>query len=142
MTRTSISSWETLGELPPSLASLPELDAPLPSHPATPPPALDAHEAIYDVIRENSRAIAGKRIKVSVRLLAGNHFFVGDRDRHRQAMQNLLRGAIASTPAGGHITVRSTRPADCALRIEIEERSPWLRQRRHPSATARRSAKD
>src|SRR5206468_7524501 len=117
MIRSSISSWETLGELaPPPLESLPDLAAPMPAPPSAPAPALDAHEAIYDVIRENARAIAAKRIKVSVRLLARNHYFLGDRDLHRSAMQNLLRGAIASTPAGGQITVRSTRPADCALR--------------------------
>jgi hypothetical protein len=137
MIRTSSSSWETTSHMPPLVStSMPGLATELPAVPLLTPP-LDAHAAIHDVLRENARAIAAKRLKVSVRLLAGNHFFVGDRDRHRQAMQNLLRGAIASTPNGGHITVRSTRPTDCALRIEVEERSPWLRQRRHAGAATR-----
>jgi signal transduction histidine kinase len=131
MTRTSTPSWEALGQIPPHLAPVRNLSATLaePLVPA-PAPALDAHELIHDVLRENARTIASRRLKVSVRLLARNHYFVGDRERHRQMMQNLLRCAIASTPTGGHITVRSTRPADCALRIEVEERSPWLRSRR------------
>ena len=139
MIRTSSSSFEAVGHMPPPLSPMPPLATELPAVPV-PPPALDAHEANYAVLRENARAISAKRLKVSVRLLAGNHYFVGDRDRHRHAMQNLLRGAIATTPNGGHITVRSTRPADCALRIEVEERSPWLRQRRHPTAATRGSA--
>lgn len=140
MTRTSTPSWEALDHMPPHLAAVPGLSS-IVAEPVAPvpAPALDAHEVIHDVLRENARTIASKRLKISVRLLARNHYFVGDRDRHRQAMQNLLRCAIASTPNGGHITVRSTRPADCALRIEVEERSPWLRSRRHANATARSS---
>ena len=138
MTRTSTPSWEASDQMPPHLAATPNLSAAL-AEPITPAPApaLDAHELIHDVLRENAKAIAARRLKVSVRLLARNHYFTGDLDRHRQMMQNLLRGAIASTPNGGHITVRSTRPADCALRIEVEERSPWLRNRRAANTTAR-----
>src|SRR5690242_16447466 len=99
MIRASTSSFEAVGHMPPPLSPLSPLVAELPAVPA-PPPALDAHEAIYDVLRENARAISAKRLKVSVRLLARNHYFIGDRDRHRQMMQNLLRGAIASTPNG------------------------------------------
>lgn len=145
MTRASTHSWQEPAAPVPmtqTLPPLPELSIPFPTDTAPPPagPVLDAHEEVYGALRESSQAIAAKRLKVSVRLLARNHYFTGDRELHRRVMQNLLRSAIATAPAGGHLTIRSTRPADCALRIEIEERSPWLRKRRVAKPGVRRAA--
>jgi hypothetical protein len=147
MMRPSTQTWEN-PTLPiiseQAIPPLPQI--PFPEHheaTASPSVTLDAHTAVYDAVRDSQRAISAKRLKVSVRLLARNHYLSGDRERICSVVRNLLGSAIASSPVGAQLTVRSTRPAECALRIEIEERSPWLRpQTPAKPATRRRNARD
>lgn len=142
MPQTSTQMWETPAPPIPgagAISALPQVPFSESAEPTTiTPAALDAHAAVFDALRQAERAIAAKRLKVSVRLLAGNHYLNGDRERLRCLVRNLVGSAVATSPVGGQLTVRSTRPSDCALRIEIEERSPWLRPRRPATPAARK----
>ena len=109
----------------PGIADAPGYDAHAPSVGQL----LDVHAVLRDVLEDNQAKARSRRIELSMRLLARNHYVQGDAQRLRQMLQQLVYGAIASSPAGGHLTFRSTRPADCALRLEVEERSPWMRKR-------------
>ena len=116
---------------------------PAPFPPQTSPPAVpygneaegapvatelvDAHGVLGSVIRECRREIEAKRLHVSLRLLGRQPRFRADPERVRRVYRNLLRSAIASTPTGGRVTIRSSCPTDCALRIEVEEKSAWKR---------------
>jgi len=131
MTPSTAQAWlnstvET-GHLPiPGLPEAPAFDAQV-AAPAG--QLLDVHGVLRDVLQDNQAKARSRRIELSMRLLARNHYIHGDPQRLRQMLQQLVCGAIASTHAGGHLTFRSTRPADCAFRLEVEERSPWMRSR-------------
>lgn len=115
-----------------ALLEPPSLD---PQMPAPAGQLLDVHAVLRDVLQDNQAKARSRRIEMSMRLLARNHYIQGDPQRLRQMLQQLVCGAIASTHAGGHLTFRSTRPADCALRLEVEERSPWMRSRNPRTAS-------
>src|SRR5438067_11655697 len=107
----------TMEDIPP----LPVI--PLPPRPSLPPlPAVDAHEVIGGVVQEHGTRIRAKRLKVSLRLLARSYHMPADPERLRQIVRSLVRTAVESARPGGKITIRSSCPSDCALRLEVEEK--------------------
>lgn len=131
MTPSTAQDWLN-ATVEPERLPIPGLSDPPTYDPQVAAPAgqmLDVHAALREVVADNQAKARSRRIELSLRLLARNYYIHGDVQRIRQMLQQLVYGAIASTPAGGQITFRSTRPADCALRLEVEERSPWMRKR-------------
>ncbi len=94
--------------------------------------ALDAHAVLREALLDCEGARRSRRVHVSLRLLARNHYVMADANRLRLVLTQMLRGAIESAPTGSQMTIRSSRPADCALRIEVEERSSYLKNQ-HPA---------
>jgi len=109
-------------------ASTSLLDAPA----TTTQSALDAHAVLREALLDCEGARRSRRVQVSLRLLARNHYVMADANRLRLVLAQLVRGAIESAPPGSHMTIRSSRPADCALRIEVEERSSYIKKH-HPA---------
>ena len=93
---------------------------------------VDAHELLRDVLDECRGEIAGKKLDVSVRLLARGYRINADAERLRRVFHHMVKTAVAATPFRGRLTFRSTCPGDSALRLEVEERSPWLRRSHRP----------
>jgi signal transduction histidine kinase len=93
--------------------------------PKLPRTSVDAHEVLGRVVRECHSRIGSKGLRVSLRLLSRQYHVSDDGERLRQVYTNLLNNAVANARPGSKITLRATCPSDCALRIEVEERSPW-----------------
>jgi C4-dicarboxylate-specific signal transduction histidine kinase len=93
--------------------------------PALPRTSVDAHEVLGRVVKECHRRIGSKGLRVALRLLSRQYHIIDDGERLRQVYLNLLNNAVAAARPGSTITLRATCPSDCALRIEVEERSPW-----------------
>jgi signal transduction histidine kinase len=91
--------------------------------PKLPRSSIDAHELLGSVVRECHGKIGSKSLRVSLRLLSRQYYINDDGERLRQVYLNLLNNAVAAARPGSTITLRSTCPSDCALRIEVEERS-------------------
>ena len=96
------------------------------------PPSADAHQVLRDVVGELNGKIRAKRLDVTWRLLARHTRVAADRDRLRQVYQVIVGSAVDAARPGGRLTIRSTDPSDCAVRVEVEERSPWLRRQPRP----------
>jgi K+-sensing histidine kinase KdpD len=110
--------------------------------PALPRTSVDAHEVLGRVVRECHRRIGSKGLHVSLRLLSRQYHINDDGERLRQVYLNLLNNAVAAARPGSTITLRATCPSDCALRIEVEERSPWRSTMKsvEPAPTAKKRA--
>ena len=87
--------------------------------------AVDAHEVLRGEARQLERAIAAKRLDVEWRLLARHAYLPVDPERLRRVYRSLLTTAVDAAKKGDRITIRSTCPSDCALRVEVEEHSAW-----------------
>jgi hypothetical protein len=103
---------------------------------------LDAHAVLREALRGCEGTRRTRRVNVSLRLLARNHYIVADANRLRLTLEQMVRRAIEIAPVGSQLTIRSSRPADCALRIEVEERSSYLKNHRpaEPEPPRQRSA--
>jgi C4-dicarboxylate-specific signal transduction histidine kinase len=113
-------------ELPPAAVGLsPTLTEEADLSPKLPRSPVDAHEVLGRVVKECHRRIGLKGLRVSLRLLSRQYHISDDGERLRQVYLNLLNHAVAAAQPGSQITLRATCPSDCALRIEVEERSPW-----------------
>jgi PAS domain S-box-containing protein len=66
-------------------------------------------------------AAAAKSLKVQTVLDPGAGFVVGDPDRLRQVVWNLVSNAVKFTPRGGRVTVRVERAAHSAVRLVVED---------------------
>jgi nitrogen-specific signal transduction histidine kinase len=107
------------GNLSANVTDVPDLS------PVLPRMSVDAHEVLGRVVKECHRRIGSKGLHVSLRLLSRQYHINDDGERLRQVYLNLLNNAVAAARPGSTITLRATCPSDCALRIEVEERSPW-----------------
>jgi hypothetical protein len=85
--------------------------------------AIDAHRVLLDVVKDCQNDIDAKRLRIFVRLLSHHYHFSDGGDRLRQLYKNLLHTAMAGAPVGGYLTLRTSSPAHCTLRVEIEEQS-------------------
>ncbi len=104
--------------------------------PLLPEAAVDAHKILLGVVKECQGRIRAKGLRVFVRLLSHHYHFSDGGDRLLAVYRNLMNTAVAHAPAGGEITLRTTSPAHCALRVEIEEQSaPHARKLPAPVST-------
>lgn len=72
------------------------------------PAPMDLHEAVQAAIDVCQPMMIEKKQRLTVELVAPRHHIVGDFNRLRQAMWNLLQNACKFTPERGTITVAST----------------------------------
>jgi len=79
------------------------------------PAPMDLHEAMMAAIDVCKPQIVEKHQELVVDMRAGEHRIVGDFNRLRQAMWNLLQNASKFTPAQGTITVSSANDQDMFL---------------------------
>jgi hypothetical protein len=93
------------------------------AYPVATPAVVDAHELLRDVLQECRGEIAGKKLDVTMRLLARGYRITTDSERLRRVYHHLVKTAIANAPFGGRLTFRSWCPGECSLRLEVEERS-------------------
>jgi len=108
---------------------------PLPiERPAPLPQVADVHEVLRDVVGGLGAKIRSKRLNVAWRLLARHSRVAADRDRLRRVYQVMVASAVDAARAGGRLTIRSTAPDESAVRVEVEERSPWLRRQPRPES--------
>jgi signal transduction histidine kinase len=118
-----VNNWQdsthAAGELLANPLETPELS------PKVPRALVDAHQLLGRVVRECHNRIGSKGLHVSLRLLSHQYYVNDDGERLRQVYTNLLNNAVAAARPGSKITLRASCPSDCALRIEVEERSPW-----------------
>jgi two-component system CheB/CheR fusion protein len=75
------------------------------------PAPMDLHEAVQAAIDVCQPMMIEKKQRLTVELDAPRHHIVGDFNRLRQAMWNLLQNACKFTPERGTITVSSTSDA-------------------------------
>jgi signal transduction histidine kinase len=101
--------------------------------------AIDAHRLLLDVVRDCQGDIDAKRLHVFVRLLSHHYHFSDGGDRLRQLYRNLLNTAVAGAPIGGDLTLRTSSPAHCALRVEIEEQSAPRKAKRPMTESGRKA---
>lgn len=98
------------------------------------PPVADAHEVLRDVVGGLSGKIRSKRLDVAWRLLARHSRVAANRDQLHRVYHVIVASAVDAARPGGRLTIRSTAPDESAVRIEVEERSPWLRQQPRPDS--------
>ena len=91
--------------------------------PGLPRVSVNAHEVLASVVRECRKRIASKDLQVSLRLLSQQYHISDNGERLRQTYLNLLNNAVNAAQPGSRLTLRASCPTECALRVEIEERS-------------------
>jgi signal transduction histidine kinase len=91
--------------------------------PGLPRLSVNAHDLLASVVRECRKRIVAKELQVSLRLLSQQYHISDDGERLRQTYLNLLNNAVSAALPGSRLTVRASCPTECALRVEIEERS-------------------
>jgi PAS domain S-box-containing protein len=81
---------------------------------------LDLAPLIHEVARVLRPQLEGKGQCLTLDLAAALPAIVGDADRIRQILTNLLSNALKYTPCGGHITIAACGDAGCA-RVAVQD---------------------
>jgi PAS domain S-box-containing protein len=81
---------------------------------------LDLIPLIHEVARVLRPQLEGKGQSLTLDLAAALPAIVGDADRIRQILTNLLSNALKYTPCGGHIIIAACGDADCA-RVAVQD---------------------
>ena len=83
--------------------------------------AIDAHEAISNVIEMcRNEAMTGK-LRVHANLRAGAHFVTADPAKFQQIVWNLVKNAIKFTKEGGEIVVSSCNPTLQVFELSVRD---------------------
>ena len=119
--RTMLAQVERLGRLVSQLLDLSRLDAgatPLHSQPFAVAPLLEGavHEA---------QTASGSAVRVQLSVEPGGLQAMGDPERIRQVVANLLDNAIRHSPAGGQVGV-GARNGSGAVELEVSDEGPGI----------------
>jgi PAS domain S-box-containing protein len=136
---TTLTAWETDGELPESLHptvqllrrnvelearlidDLLDLTRIVKGKLQLNLEVVDVHQLIGHVAEMYQSEIRGRRLKVSMELAAGEHYVNADSARLAQVMWNIIKNATKFTPEGGIIEVRTTNDEKGRVRIAVSD---------------------
>jgi PAS domain S-box-containing protein len=82
---------------------------------------VDVHQLIGHVAEMYQSEIRGRRLKVSMTLGADEHYVNADSARLQQVMWNIIKNATKFTPEGGSIAVSTTNDEMGRLRIAVND---------------------
>jgi signal transduction histidine kinase len=83
--------------------------------------AVDAHDAVHNVIEICRAEANAKLLRVYTDLRAGAHHVSADGAKFQQIIWNLLKNAIKFTPEGGEIAISSCNSAPQSLTIAVRD---------------------
>lgn len=86
---------------------------------------LDAGDLLRHLAEEWKLTAERQQVVLHVRTLDHPALVLGDRQRLRQAIGNLLANAVKYTPAGGHVQVSCTTEGD-QVKIRVEDTGPGI----------------
>ncbi len=81
----------------------------------------DAHAVIRNSIETASSAIAAKKLRLSTKLHAKEHYVLADCIRLQQVFWNLMNNAAKFTPPGGQIAISTSNDERGRFRFEIAD---------------------
>ncbi len=85
--------------------------------------AVELDTVLLEVFQQ-MRTLAGERIHLHIEDIDQVHL-VGDRDRLKQVLLNLVANAVQYTPAGGQVTLRLSQ-TEAEARVEIQDSGPGI----------------
>jgi signal transduction histidine kinase len=83
--------------------------------------ALDAHQAIANVLEMCGAELSAKCLQLSLNLRAEDHHVAADPPKFQQIIWNLLKNAIKFTEENGSITISSSNEASQSLTINVTD---------------------
>jgi PAS domain S-box-containing protein len=90
----------------------------------------DAHTVIRNAIETASSAIASKKLKLSTKLHAKEHYILADCIRLQQVFWNLVNNAVKFTPPGGQIAISTSNDERGRFRFEITDNGIGIEPKR------------
>jgi PAS domain S-box-containing protein len=93
----------------------------------------DAHAIIRNAIDTASSATAAKKLKLSTKLNAKQHYIVADSIRLQQVFWNLINNAVKFTPLGGQIGIRTSNDDAGRFHFEITDNGIGIESERMAS---------
>ena len=90
----------------------------------------DAHLAIRNAIETASSAIAAKKLKLSTKLHAKEHYILAECIRLQQVFWNLINNAVKFTPPGGQIAISTSNDERGRFRFEITDNGIGIEPKR------------
>lgn len=93
----------------------------------------DAHLVIRNAIETASSAIAAKKLKLSTKLHAKEHYILAECIRLQQVFWNLINNAVKFTPPGGQIAISTSNDERGRFRFEITDNGIGIEPKRMAS---------
>jgi len=90
----------------------------------------DAHLTIRNAIETASSAIAAKKLKLSTKLHAKEHYILAECIRLQQVFWNLINNAVKFTPAGGQIAISTSNDERGRFCFEITDNGIGIEPKR------------
>jgi len=84
-------------------------------------------DVIEEVIRNVRKFDPTKKLSITAAFTAGNILLIGDQQKLRQIIYNLMSNAVKFTPAGGKIEIKTNREGEM-LRIVVEDNGAGIAQ--------------
>jgi hypothetical protein len=94
---------------------------------------VDAHVLVRDAIEIANSTIAAKKIKLSARLNAKEHYIRADSIRIQQVFWNLINNAVKFTSPGGRIDIHTSNSARGDFQFEITDNGIGIEVERQAS---------